>query len=221
MIVHDAERWVYLGIPKTASTALHRFFVETRGARAIAGQHDVQVPGTYRGWRVFATTMNPYRRAHSLWRMLASDARKEAAWARALPSDAVESFERFADAVLLEPALVEPVYQWTMCRWLEGVPKGIEVELIPAEDLRGGLRELGIVRGGPRVPVVNSKRKGLEEAFTPAIAEKVRRWAGADFEAFGYPLRLADWGRPPARVGAGLLSRWRGSRVRRVRGGSA
>jgi hypothetical protein len=215
MIVHDAERWVYLGIPKTASTALHRFF-EGRGARATRDyQHDMQVPEACRSWLVFASTLNPFRRAHSLWRMLQGDARKGARWAGDLPADVIASFPHFVDELLLGPDRGLRVFQGSMTAWIERIPPGIQLRLVAGEDLEAGLRELGLLRRGERVPQRNRSRGDLRDAYDAATAEGVRRWAAEDFTALGYSPRLEDWTRPP--VCPGRRGPWRLLGRRRVR----
>lgn len=213
MMVHEAERWVYLGIPKTASTALHRFF-EAHGARATAAdQHDLRVPEAWRHWLVFATTLNPFRRAHSLWRMLRNDQRKGARWARNAPDDVIGSFPRFVDEILLGPDRGLRVFQGSMTFWIARVPPDIRLHLVPAEDLERGLRELGLLRWRERVPQVNRSGGDLERAYDAGAEEGVRRWAAEDFARLGYSTRLEDWRRPPARLEGrgpwGLLGRTR------------
>lgn len=222
MMVHEEERWVYLGIPKTASTSLHRFF-EAHGAHATrAYQHDMQVPEAWRDWLVFATTLNPFRRAHSLWRMLGNDHRKGARWTRELPADVIDGFPRFVEELLLGPDRGMRVFQGTMSAWIARVPPGVRLHLVPAEDLERGLRELGLLRRKERVPQLNRSGGDLEEAYDAGAAEGVRRWAAEDFARLGYPTRLEDWRRPPARLEGrgpwGLLGR---SRVRVLDTGDA
>lgn len=219
MIVHDAQRWVYLGIPKTASTALHRFLVEAHGARPVAPQHSMEVPEAYRGWRVFASSLNPFRRAHSLWRMFQGDFHKEAPWTRRFHPAVVDSFERYVEEVLLAEEIRVPVFQRPMIQWLACVPDHVRVTVIPAEDLRRGLRACGLLRRGESVPARNRTTQRLEPAYTPALEAAVRHWAAEDFRMLGYSAELAHWGRPPSTAGWGLRARLARSRARCFRAG--
>jgi len=72
MIVSHRWRFVYIGPPKTASTALHRWlsqpaFCARRWTPDRRDQHSIQIPKEARGYVVFASVRNPFDRAVSLW----------------------------------------------------------------------------------------------------------------------------------------------------------
>lgn len=72
MIVSHRWRFVYIGPPKTASTALHRWlsqpaFCPKRWTADRQDQHSIVIPKEARGYFVFASIRNPFDRAVSLW----------------------------------------------------------------------------------------------------------------------------------------------------------
>jgi hypothetical protein len=198
LIIHHGRRWVYLGIPKTASTALHRY-LPTRGAESWAHQHEMAIPPECAGYFVFATSRNPFRRAWSLWRMLGNDRKKGASWALEAPERFAQSFRAYVLEMLQDPEPTLPVYQHTMCRWLEGVPPGFDVTVVHSEQLDRELRRLGVLGPGESVPVKNRTRPGdgprWLEAYDAELEQAVRRWAREDFRRFGYADALAVWRR--------------------------
>lgn len=224
MIVHHAEGWVYVGVPKTASTALHAF-LEQRGGTPWGRQHGMELPPEARGYRVFATAMNPYRRAWSLWRMLGRDAAKGARFTRRLPDRVLRGFPAFVEEVLHGRVRTIALYRWPVHRWLAELPDGTEPEVVPVERLGPGLRRLGLLAPGERVPVRNVTRgpDWLSAYDAPDVAAAVRAWAEEDFRRFGYATDLGVWRRRArrerlaARAGAvaSRLRRRLGARPRR------
>lgn len=72
MYISKRYRFVYIGIPKTASTSLHRFFEELMGPNDLDlgthWQHRVDLPEWAKGFRVVASVREPTPRMRSLWR---------------------------------------------------------------------------------------------------------------------------------------------------------
>lgn len=206
MIVHHRRRWVYVGIPKTASTALHGYLPKL-GGKSVGEQHTVDLPPECLGYLVFATSLNPFRRAYALWKMLGRDAAKGAPWSETVPPGSVERFDVFVRTLLLREEVTHPVLQWTVSRWLQRVRAGspVRVEVIPAERLDAGLRRLGVLPSDASVPVVNRTQGSWLEAYDRDLEEAVRRWAEEDFRRFGYPAELRVWRR---------RARWNRRRVR-------
>lgn len=220
MMVHEEARWVYLGIPKTASTALHHF-LEQRGARRCGRQHEMRVPEEWWSWLVFGTTRNPFRRAWALWRMLLGDAAKGAPWAGRLPPDHFATFPAFVANLLRGPDAGIPVFQRTMSDWLRRVPRDVQVRLVPAEALASGLPRLGLSDRRLQVPRVNRTRGSMEDDYDRETLDAVREWGREDFLEFGYSLRLERWQRAPQPLRAGRLwNRVFGDPIRVVRGAS-
>lgn len=194
MIVHHGQRWVYVGVPKTASTALHEYLIALGGVR-LGRQHGMDVPPELRGYRVFATVMNPYRRAWSLWRMFCGDAAKGAPFAQHVPPEALASFAVFVEQVLGGAVETITLYRWTVHRWLAELPAGTEPIVLPVERLDAGLRRLGVIGRRERVPVRNITKGDWLAAYDERAVEAVRAWAAEDFRRFRYPTDLGAWRR--------------------------
>ena len=195
MIVHRDLGWIYVGVPKTASTTLHAFLA-ARGGAARGRQHAMAIPPELRGYRVLATSMNPYRRAWSLWRMLGSDAAKGARFTWRVPTEVLRSFPAFVDRVLRGGVRTIALYRWPVHRWLEELPDGVDPVVVPVERLDAGLRELGLLGPHERVPVRNATRGGdWLAAYDEGVAAVVRAWAAEDFRRSGYARELATWRR--------------------------
>ncbi|MCP3987107.1 MAG: hypothetical protein GY723_22195 [bacterium] len=209
MIVHHENRWIYIGIPRTGSTALHAYLQES-GGEVIGGQHDVTVPDEFRTYSIFATVMNPFRRATSLYYLFRRDTEKDAEWVREFAAGAADSFERFVGSVLECPTLINPVYQCTISGWLERGSLGPEVTLVPIERVSERLVELGVLAAGVQVPVRNRSRLGSwEEQYDDRVEARVAAWAEADLELLDYPSRIEHEDAGETRRGLrGLLS-WR------------
>jgi len=72
VIISHRWRFVYIGPPKTASTALHRWlsqpaFCPKRWEPDRQDQHSIQIPKEAQGYFIFASTRSPLDRAVSLW----------------------------------------------------------------------------------------------------------------------------------------------------------
>lgn len=192
MIVHHEGRWIYLGIPKTASTTLHRFLPQ-HGGVAHGVQHETEIPEAWREYRVFISVMNPFRRATALWRMWGKDVAKGAWWTEGFRPDIVTDFRAFVDTFFLHPAEPDgrPVMEWSMTRWLEYAKLPVEPGVLYAERLGAELLRTGILERAEDVPVQNkSGNDAWWECYDDALVRDVRAWAARDFQRFGYPTDL-------------------------------
>ncbi|MCP5055395.1 MAG: hypothetical protein GY937_01580 [bacterium] len=223
MIVHHEGRWIYLGIPKTASTTLHRFLPQ-HGGVSHGVQHETRIPEAWSEYRVFISVMNPFRRATALWRMWGKDVAKEAWWTEGFSPELVTDFRAFVDTFFLDPPEPDtrPVMEWSMTRWLEHANLQSEPEVLYSERLGEELLRVGILQHAEDVPVQNkSGNEAWRENYDDALVRDVGAWAARDFERFGYPAdlkgavsiqRSADTKpRPPSGFLA-RASRWLGGR---------
>ena len=190
MIVHHEGRWVYLGIPKTASTTLHRFLPRFGAEVHGDDQHATDIPEAWRDYRVIISVMNPYRRATALWRMWGKDTAKGAWWTEGYDPAIVESFRAFVDTFFLDPPEPDsrPVMEWSMCRWLDYAALECEPEVLFAETLGEDLWRAGLLARREDVPVQNkSGNDAWRECYDEALVRDVAAWAERDFARFGYP----------------------------------
>jgi len=72
VIISHRWRFVYIGPPKTASTALHHWlsqpaFCAERWTPDRRDQHSIQIPKAAEDYFTFASVRNPFDRAVSLW----------------------------------------------------------------------------------------------------------------------------------------------------------
>lgn len=208
MIAHREKRWLYIGIPRTGSTALHTHLMEL-GGEVIGEQHDVRVPEEFCGYRVFATVMNPFRRAVSLYYLFGRDTEKGSEWAREFPAGAADGFEEFVGSVLECPTLINPVYQFTISQWMERGGLGSEVTLVPIENVSERLTELGVLAAGTEVPTRNRSRLGdWVEQYDADTEARVAAWAERDLARLDYPSRIGPGETDGARPGLRGLLPW-------------
>ena len=194
LIVHHGNRWVYVGIPKTASTTLHRFLPDF-GAELHGHQHETEIPEAWRDYRVIISVMNPYRRATALWRMWGKDTAKGAWWTEGFDPRIAESFGAFVHAFFLDPLEPDgrPVMEWSMCRWLDYAGLEQEPEVLYAESLSDDLLRTGMLTRPEQVPVQNkSGNDSWSQCYDEALVQDVAAWAERDFERFGYPKRFEE-----------------------------
>lgn len=140
MYISKKHRFVYIGIPKTASTALHRFFPGVMGQNDLDGgalwQHRTGIPAWATGFRVVVSVREPMQRLRSLWRHSQTSGRKR----ELIPE---WTFLQFVTAVQRRQGLT-PFYtrtqesylaasdDWTLWRMDEQIPEidGMTVPVI-------------------------------------------------------------------------------------------
>ena len=67
MHVSRRHRFVYIGIPRTASKSMFQWLSENFESENVGGHHDSIVPAEFEDYFVFTTVRNPYDRAVSGW----------------------------------------------------------------------------------------------------------------------------------------------------------
>lgn len=67
MHVSRTYRFVYIGIPRTASKSMYQWLSQNFGSESIGGHHDYLVPHEFEDYFIFTTVRNPYDRAVSGW----------------------------------------------------------------------------------------------------------------------------------------------------------
>jgi len=209
VIVNHAKRWLYIGIPRTGSTALHSHLQDLGGIE-LGLQHDVTVPEELRDYTAFATVMNPFRRAVSLYYLFGRDSEKGVDWVREFPDTAATTFEDFVSHVLECKDLINPVYQFSISSWMERGGLGEELHLVPVEDLSQGLEALGVTPPGNDIPKRNQSRLGpWQEQYVPGLEARVSRWAEADFDKLDYPRFIEAEAAEAAAPKQSRFFRWR------------
>ncbi len=67
MIVSEAHRYVYIGIPRTGSKSIHKWLGDHFEGHWHGGHHDWRVPEECRDYLVFTVIRNPYEIQASGW----------------------------------------------------------------------------------------------------------------------------------------------------------
>jgi hypothetical protein len=186
MIYNDRAKFVYIGMPKTASSSLDRFFIGVKGSHPVKGikKHGRIVPTHMQDYDKIVSIRNPYNRVASMYAMAQRHEIKE------IP---LETFNTFLDYLLgllelnIDTDTSDYVYRWLPAwKYLEPV-KNIKY-ILRFENLREDVYTLPFLKKRhPKLSNINTHSYlKFDELVTPSIIEKVNIWAKKDFELFGY-----------------------------------
>ena len=203
MLICNDQRWVYIAIPRTATTSIRTVLRKRFPVwQPRKNMHDTIVPRSAARFDVWYVVRNPYSRAVSMWQF--ETMRGAAAvgynWRGRLPPGGMD--ERYTPK------------QWTAEAfgvWLRDVLDGQASQneqlqnmgaflgpllqrpaiVIRYESLAADLQDkLDFWPAGLQLPVLNGtghlRNDNWRQFITPQTSELVRRWAGQDFERFGY-----------------------------------
>lgn len=162
MITAPDGTWVYMGIPKTGSTSIHKALQEPPVNGIYSGdQHDI--PEFHPGRKVYVSVRNPYTRALSLWAHYHGE---------------VESIDFECFSGRLVSGWKEDWWFENQTHWLRQFPGAIQLRM---EEMSIDLPEIfGVIN----VPHENQTYK--QKTMTKSQAETVRAWARPDFSLCGY-----------------------------------
>ena len=189
MIILKKQKWVYIDVPKTASTSIDNLLVTEYGGEPVYWKA-VDLPQVFNkharlpiptGYRSFATIRNPYDRIVSFW---------QHCWiGKTEPT--CESFEEFLGFCLnavnnpqgIDYHMTARLYPMYM--YLE--PLRVDT-FVRYENLEKDLLALPFIKNVKNLLKLNAQphRKTWEEIKTPELTEMVNLWAGKDFELYGY-----------------------------------
>jgi len=204
MIVNEKERWVYLGPPKTASTAMHDALQKEpwNGVQLDPGnQHDMLPPDEYIDFFVFGTIRSPYERAVSLFWHYLRDVRRirgimeglstRAEWTTKPLPESEFSFEDYMRGVIdLRLRVIEdpsaPFFTYTISDWLHD-----------AMPLNAYIRQEHLVEDFSALPFVDGRevvfpkknapgRRPWKDYQNEKTIALVDEWATEDFKRFPY-----------------------------------
>jgi len=163
------------------------------------GYHGRVVPVEYRDWFWFSTCRNPYSLAVSIWRATAAnldDLAYSEQWCfAALARD--RSFTEFTKVLIRLDWSWKPTWQldptgisMSQTEWFEPVHENLKA-VLQIESLSNAVTHLPFWQEGVEVGHAKNRTDEGQPAWQtyyedPEAVANVQRWAGQDFEIFGY-----------------------------------
>lgn len=191
MILANDESWLFVSTMKCATNTLYEALAHL-GKRVQAGQMGAvggashPVPTERLAPRHWTVCRNPYDRAVSIWASTALRDEGDKYWVREVMEERGADWKNFAHFVefclLRKPKprirnLFEPQHLWH--------DTFIHDTVVRFENLRSEVE--GLVGPLEHFPRKNtSERAHWSDYLTNDIAEMVERWAGEDFDRYGY-----------------------------------
>lgn len=194
MIVCQHLRITYIDVPKTGSATIDRILKKNYEGRLLSNKvhgsskHKRTIPLEYSEFTRIATVRDPYTRAVSQY--LYNKQNKNLQEMTRRFSVSIESFDDFLDFLLRMDEHPADTMFHHICGWF-GQSKylstmGYDV-LLHTEKLEEEFNALSWVKTPLVLPLLNTSRKE-EINLTSEQKSKIIRWAGSDFEEFGYKI---------------------------------
>ena len=188
MMVSASKGYAFVSCPKCATFTIYDVLSSQCDGTRVGAFHNRSLPAQFADGFVFGVVRNPYARAVSLWNVVTNDIGE-----RVKTGHAARLYQRFAGASVAE------FFEWmalgldiaarklwcSMTAWY----RGISIErFVRVETLSEDLNALPFVRTRLEVPRLHGFahqdwRELMENGAAHAAVEK---WAGQDFETFGY-----------------------------------
>ena len=197
MIRNNKKKWIYIGPPKTGSTALSyiltdgkykkNYIAESLGVnfegKEINGQHTPWPPKKlkikYNDHKVFISVRNPFSRIVSLYNHWKNGKN----YGRELLSKN-KTLEEFIYLVLKKSLSNNGFFHTTITDWVYRYDS-----FIKQENLYNDLKMLNIHSNDFIIPLINGQEKSTDywkEAHNKITIEMTIEWAEKDFYNFGY-----------------------------------
>jgi len=177
-VVVGAE-YVFVAVPRTASTAVGRWLMAERGGERLPGGHHRRtIPPEHLGKHCFAAIRNPATRLHSLWCTCTNRGREPL-------EDFVRKLINFRKFGKGGSWGLGAEWIWkTQLQFLSGVP----IDSIHRfEELPDSLESLPFVGEPVSLPLVSSQiSKVPKRPLTDSERDVIWEHSREDFEAFGY-----------------------------------
>ena len=183
MVIHDAHRFIYVAVPRTASTSIIRSLLQAFPDARSLGQHRMAIPKELQdaNYTIIAGTRNPYERTVSHYRHRhRMHPRNVWHW----------SFHEYIDNLIAgrlgwwglqdDPAAAN---------WLQNTPV---TDFLRYESLSKDWEELPLWEEIGRVPRLLHNNanpdtgRSWQSLYTREIAARVYEHQRADFDVFGY-----------------------------------
>lgn len=176
MIVSHACKFIYFGLPRTASTSMHQWLMEWGHRKGY--QHDVNVPSGCEDYFKWTIVRNPYDRAVSLWYMAQSQVR------HGFQQSAPFNTPTFYDFLLKVQDRGDRFYSTTQMDFLRKVKLDACLKF---EDLPMCLWDLPFLDEHRIPPKLNSvNKKAWDKYYTPKEESLAWELYREDFDAYGY-----------------------------------
>ena len=194
MILCQALGIVYIDVPKTGSATIDRTLKNNYQGRVLSNsvhgstKHKRRIPSEYSNFTRIATVRDPYTRAVSQY-LFNRQNNNLVEMTRRFNVE-IKSFDDFLDFLLFMDAHSADEMFHHICGWF-GQSKylsttGYDV-LLHTENLQEEFNALSWVKTPLVLPKLNLSRKE-EINLTSEQKSKIIRWAGSDFEEFGYKI---------------------------------
>lgn len=185
MMFCPAIKAVYTAPCKTATQTMFEVLREWYDGTLLANvnMHDPRIPPQFHDWFSFITVRNPYDRAVSLWWSTTQRTVDKYQFRQLCPRP--DDFTSFCQWLATDAP--DRDLTWTMSQY-------VKLERIDAilhfETLQQDFAKLPLYRGEPGTwphenQTINS-REPWQHYMTDEAAMWVQRWAGEDFDTFGY-----------------------------------
>lgn len=202
MFVSDRHRFVWVSVAKAMTTTMRVWLPEHFDGELVGGFHNRNVPGRAATYYTWAIVRNPYSRALSAWWHTTQDPtgeRKYLKGGRYPVFDEPPSFEEFVEWMIAERGkfpITTPQADWLRQVRLDQVWQMEYLLRLRASVwvlwvLLPRLAVVGLPKRVPSADWPHELASGGEypdwrEYVTGHRAELVRRWAGEDFDRYGY-----------------------------------
>jgi len=190
MIIHNKKEFVYLNIPKTGTQSLDQIFtgiggkwVRVQNISPGAQSHYRHIPQHAKEYKKIISVRNPYTRMLSMYNFeLGRDS------VNALGKTFKEYCEWALDLTYNADIHTEDdnIYRYFPC-WKYAEPNGWDY-VIKTESISNDINNIPFLTDSVKNIPHNNKSQGLtwEQAKTTEIIHIINKWAGKDFELFGY-----------------------------------
>ena len=194
MIISDEFKFVYIDVPKTASTSFERLFREQFFGKTVYPSHDKkttkhcrEIPEHATDYTKVISVRNPYERASSLYsyHLRVTDKTQDAC-----------SFENFLDVIIENQEKYESdnyLMYLPIHRYLSPMTLTSPVYFIQLENATEQVNLLPFVHEPLSMTHHNITKKKISVTMTDAIIEKIKTWAGSDFKMGGYDENITSF----------------------------
>lgn len=197
MIINHKKKWIYIGPPKTGSTAISYVLTDMQynpnksktivnkcfGGISDGGQHTPWPPehidSAYSEYFVFLSVRNPYSRIVSLWNHWRFGKNFEVC-----ANTGNLTLNVFLKQVINSELNNDGFFSKTLCEW---VPKFNS--FIKQENIYKNLKNLNLHSNDFKIPEINPTKKSLpgwKDAHTDETVKLTQIWAESDFDTFKY-----------------------------------